>query len=95
MSDLISFPEFAKALQDVGVIEDARMYRRIVIDAQDGCLVVMYLEKFTDKKLLSVVTDLGGIRIDGEAKHADPERKTDQPDGRHTGLNQAEGQVQG
>jgi hypothetical protein len=74
MVDLIGFPEFTKVLQDAGVIDDARMYRRIVIDAQDGCLVVMYLEKFTDKKLLSVVTDLGGIRIEGEVKDADSER---------------------
>lgn len=71
MVDLITFPEFVKALQEAGVIEDARLYRRIVIDAQDGCLVVIYLEKFTDKKLLSVVTDLSGIRIEGEAGNED------------------------
>lgn len=69
MNNPLTAEEFAMALKEAGIIEDGGLYRRIVIDVQVDCLVVIYLEKFTDKKLLSVVTDLSGIRIEGEALH--------------------------
>ena len=47
------------------------MIRRLVIDAQEGCLVMMYVEKHADERLLSVAMTLDGIEVKTGAATAD------------------------
>lgn len=59
----VSANDFAKALQDAGVIQDREMIRRLVIDVQAGHHVVLYVERFADERLLTVALSLDGIEV--------------------------------
>ena len=56
---------FHKALVAAGVIREDESIRRIVIDAQAGAPVVMYVERYGDERLLDVALTLDGIEIRG------------------------------
>lgn len=62
---LISGDEFGKALVAAGVIDDYTRVRRVVIDAQAGHAVTIYVERFGDERLLNVVQTLEGVEIKG------------------------------
>jgi hypothetical protein len=68
---------FADALVSAGVIAMGDKIRRVVIDANAGSAVVMYIERFADERLLNVVTTLDGIEVQtgtAAAEHGDPGR---------------------
>jgi hypothetical protein len=54
---------FWRALVDAGVFREDETIRRVVIDAQAGEAVVMYIERWGDERLLQVATTLEGIEI--------------------------------
>jgi hypothetical protein len=56
---------FAQALVDAGVItqEECDRTRRLVIDAEAGKPVRLFLERFADERLLSVALGLNGIEV--------------------------------
>jgi hypothetical protein len=60
MSDAL-WPALVKA----GLFREDESVRRIVIDAQAGCAVVMYVEHWGDERLLDVATTLEGIEVRG------------------------------
>jgi hypothetical protein len=63
---------FGQALADAGIIHDPDKVSRIVIDAQQGRAVMLYVERFGDERLLKVAQTLDGIEItsapDGDGK---------------------------
>jgi hypothetical protein len=60
---LITTEAFWRALVDAGVFREDESVRRIVIDAQAGEPLVMYVERWGDERLLQVATTLEGIEI--------------------------------
>lgn len=72
---VIRSDHFADALVAAGVIASGDKIRRVVIDANAGEAVVMYVERFGDERLLNVVTTLDGIEVHAgtpAAEGADP-----------------------
>jgi hypothetical protein len=57
--------QLGQALADAGIVEDISSVRRIVIDAEAGHLVRIYVERFGDERLLKVAQTLDGIEISG------------------------------
>jgi hypothetical protein len=57
--------EFGRALVAAGVLPSIDGVRRIVIDAQAGHIVVVYVEHLGDERLLRVTPTLQGIEIRG------------------------------
>ena len=56
--------QFAKALCDAGIIDfSVGTVRRIVIDAQEGSPVMMYIERFADERWLDVALTLDGVEV--------------------------------
>jgi hypothetical protein len=62
---IITTEKFWRALVDAGVFREDEKVRRIVIDAQAGDAVVMYVERWGDERLLDVALTLDGIEIRG------------------------------
>jgi hypothetical protein len=60
---IITTAAFWRALVDAGVFREDETIRRVVIDAQAGEPVVMYVERWGDERLLQVATTLEGIEI--------------------------------
>jgi hypothetical protein len=60
---VITADRFGQALADAGIIEDINQVRRIVIDAQSGHAVMLYVERYGDERLLKVAQTLDGIEI--------------------------------
>jgi len=56
---------FGRALVDAGVLPSIDDVRRIVIDAEAGHLVMMYVEHIGDERLLQVAQTLQGIEVRG------------------------------
>ena len=56
---------FLEALRDAGIIRQDDLIRRVVIDADVSNSVMVYVERFGDTRILSVVTTLDGIEITG------------------------------
>jgi hypothetical protein len=58
--------QLAQALHDGGVIEEhPDNIRRLIIDANaDTWDVTIYLERYADERLLNVIRDLDGLRIE-------------------------------
>jgi hypothetical protein len=56
---------FADALIAAGVFhaDEKNATRRIVIDAQAGHVVLMYVERYGDERLLQVIPTLDGVEI--------------------------------
>jgi len=55
--------KFFEALKAAGVVREEDLIRRIVIDIQAPVMVVMYIERFGDERLLDVIPTLDGIEI--------------------------------
>lgn len=55
--------EFGRALAAAGIISDLENVRRIVIDAEAGELLRLYVEYFGDERWLNVAQALDGIEI--------------------------------
>jgi type II secretory pathway component PulL len=55
--------EFGAALKDAGIIEDVDDVRRVVIDANADCLVMVYVERYADDRWLNVHLGLHGIEV--------------------------------
>lgn len=66
MGKLLSSDAFWEALIEAGVVQRGDATRRIVIDAQVRENVVIYVERFGDERLLSVIPTLTGIEIKRE-----------------------------
>lgn len=62
---VITSEAFAGALAGAGIIHDVSRVRRIVIDAEAGHVVRVYVERFGDERLLDVAQALGGVEISG------------------------------
>jgi hypothetical protein len=56
---------FLQALEDAGVIHPGDRVGRVVIDAQAGHLVRVYVERAGDERLLSVALGLDGVEVTG------------------------------
>jgi hypothetical protein len=65
MNRRITADRFGQALADAGIIEDIFDVTRIVIDAQAGHVVMIYVERFGDERLLKVAQTLDGVEISG------------------------------
>lgn len=61
----ITTKRFWEALVAAGVFRDDEYIARIVIDAQVGNAVVMYVQRYGDERLLQVAQTLEGIEIRG------------------------------
>jgi hypothetical protein len=61
----ITGEEFGDALIAAGIITADEGVRRVVIDAQVGYAVVVYIERLGDERLLSVAQTLEGVEIKG------------------------------
>lgn len=61
----ITAEQFWQALVDAEILtlEQHVGIRRIVIDAEEGKPVMMYLEQFADERLLNVAISLNGIEV--------------------------------
>lgn len=55
--------EFGQALADAGIIDDPGRVRRIVVDAQAGHALVVYVEYFGDERWLNVAQTLEGVEV--------------------------------
>lgn len=62
---LVHTEMFYRALVDAGVLREDETIKRIVIDADAGAAVVMYIERWADTRLLDVSMTLDGIEIRG------------------------------
>lgn len=62
--------QFWRALVDAGVLQEDDNVTRIVIDAQAGSVVVLYVERWADERLLQVAPTLDGIEIHGVPKES-------------------------
>jgi hypothetical protein len=62
---IIAAHRFGQALADLGIIEDINLVRRIVIDAEEGHAVKIYVERYGDERLLKVAQTLDGVEISG------------------------------
>lgn len=60
---LISGHRFLEALRDAGVISGDDHIRRVVIDAAVEGIVVMYVERYGDTRILQVASSLAGVEI--------------------------------
>lgn len=54
-------PELFNALISAGIADE--MTRRVVIDIDVQGVVIVYVEKYADSRVISVVTALGGVEI--------------------------------
>jgi hypothetical protein len=55
--------KFIQALLDAGVVTPGEAVRRVVIDADVNEIVVMYVERFGDERLLQLVPAMTGVQI--------------------------------
>lgn len=63
MANFIGAEKWHKALLDAGVVTEGERIRRIVIDAQVGCAVLIHVERFGDERLLDVIPTLDGVKV--------------------------------
>jgi hypothetical protein len=57
------------ALKEAGIIRDGDYVRRVVIDINVDCAVVVHVERYGDERLLNLVRTLDGIEIRREQEH--------------------------
>jgi hypothetical protein len=62
-SRILTSAAFHTALVEAGVIRDGELYRRIVIDAKEGCPVMIHAERIGDERLLKIVRTTDGIAV--------------------------------
>jgi len=65
MARVITGFQFWEALAEAGVVDRKKdgHIRRIVIDAEEGGPVKVYIERFADESMLKITTTLAGIKI--------------------------------
>jgi hypothetical protein len=63
MSNKVTSEAFAQALADAGVITDSSLVRRVVIDAEAGKPLMVYVEYFGDTRWLSVATHTAAVEV--------------------------------
>jgi hypothetical protein len=63
MNTTITSEKFGQALADAGVIADASLVRRIVIDAEAGKPLMVYVEYFGDSRWLDVARFVGKVEV--------------------------------
>jgi hypothetical protein len=51
------------ALKEAGIIRDGDYVRRVIIDINVSCAVVVHVERYGDERLLDLVRTLDGIEI--------------------------------
>lgn len=51
------------ALKEAGIVRDGDNVRRVIIDIQADCAVIVHVERIGDERLLNVVRTLEGIEI--------------------------------
>ena len=56
---------FARALEAAGVLDNFDTTKRVVIDANAGDVVMVYVERYGDERLLQVALTLDGVEIQG------------------------------
>ncbi len=56
------------ALKEAGIIRDGDYVRRVIIDINTDCAVVVYVERYGDERLLDLVRTLDGTEIREEAR---------------------------
>ena len=62
--------DFAEALIAAGAIDGPlHSYRRIVVDAQAGCVLMIHTERFASPAILGVDLGLAGIEVTGTRPH--------------------------
>lgn len=59
----ITSREFGQALATAGIVRDIENVRRIVIDAEAGELLRLYVEYFGDERWLNVALALDGVEV--------------------------------
>lgn len=71
--DVLASERLLAPLREVGLCDDDTV--RVVIDIRAGHIPVIYTEEFAgrDRDLLSVVTALGGAKVEVRAAEAAPE----------------------
>lgn len=55
--------DFLNALATAGILSEHELIRRVVIDAEIGKMVMLYVERFGDARLLAVASGLEGIEV--------------------------------
>jgi hypothetical protein len=60
----ITSEQLLGALNAAGIVRADERVRRVVIDVQMQSVPVVYVERFGDERLLSVIQTLGGVEID-------------------------------
>lgn len=58
-SQPISGADFISKLKDAGIIRAGEKVRRVIIDADDQGLTILYLERIGDERLLEVIQEPG------------------------------------
>jgi hypothetical protein len=51
------------ALKAAGIVRDGDYVRRVIIDINAECAVVVYVERYGDERLLDLVRTMDGIEI--------------------------------
>ena len=59
----ITANQFHEALVTACVVRDGEAIRRLVIDAEAGCAIRIYVERWADARLLDVIPTLDGIEV--------------------------------
>ena len=67
-SRVIKAEKFGQALAEAGIVKDLDYVRRIVIDAEAGNAVKIYVERFGDERLLNVALTLEGIEVSSQVR---------------------------
>ncbi len=70
---------FVQALHRSGVVPDPLTIRRVVIDAQAGNVLLIYLETFGDERILDVALTLEGVKVTATSQPSREETVPDQP----------------
>lgn len=65
MDKMIHGRKFLEALTAAGIISQEDHIRRVIIDAGVNTAVVIYVERYGDERLLSVVQGLDGAYVVG------------------------------
>jgi hypothetical protein len=57
------------ALKEAGIVRDGDYVRRVVIDINTDCGVVVHVERYGDERLLDLIRTLDGIEIRREQEN--------------------------
>ncbi len=52
------------ALKEAGIIRDGDYVRRVIIDINTDCAVVVHIERYGDERLLDLVRTLDGTEVE-------------------------------